>query len=206
MSRAAATSTAHRQETTGGQIVPGRACYEFYPTPPAATQAFLQHERFKGDIWEPACGQGHISNVLEANGYSVCSTDIHDWGFGTAGVDYLRETAPRAKHIITNPPYGRGLADQFIRKSLGFIEQTGGSAAFLLDLASLAHRIRHQSFLRRPPRIVYILDECVCLPERDPRNATRSTLSRRYCWVVWDAQLSTETRMHWLTTRDESEL
>jgi len=45
---------------------PKRAAYEFYPTPPEATRALLSVECFEGDIWEPACGDGAISKVLEA--------------------------------------------------------------------------------------------------------------------------------------------
>ena len=53
---------------------PKRAAFEFYPTPPEATRALLSVESFQGDIWEPACGDGAISKVLEAAGYQVVST------------------------------------------------------------------------------------------------------------------------------------
>lgn len=45
---------------------PKRAAYEFYPTPPEATRALLSVESFDGAIWEPACGDGAISEVLKA--------------------------------------------------------------------------------------------------------------------------------------------
>ena len=34
------------------------------------------------NIWECACGQGHLSEVLKANGYNVKSTDLIDRGYG----------------------------------------------------------------------------------------------------------------------------
>lgn len=85
---------------------PKRAAYEFYPTPPEATRALLSVESFEGSIWEPACGDGAISKVLEAAGYQVVSTDLIDRGYGAGGQDFLKSTEPLGRNIITNPPYG----------------------------------------------------------------------------------------------------
>ena len=40
---------------------------DFYPTPKKATQAILDVINIKGSIWEPACGDGAISEVLKEN-------------------------------------------------------------------------------------------------------------------------------------------
>ncbi len=37
---------------------------DFYPTPRWATHALIDNERFSGDIWECACGDGEMSCVL----------------------------------------------------------------------------------------------------------------------------------------------
>lgn len=39
--------------------------HDFYPTPEIATVRFLEAERFEGEIWEPACGDGAMSRVIE---------------------------------------------------------------------------------------------------------------------------------------------
>src|SRR5256885_14004845 len=101
-----------------GRVHPMRARYEFYPTPPEATRALLSVENFDGPIWEPACGRGAISMVLEAAGHQVVSTDLIQRDYGAGGIDFLSQTEPRAKHIVTNPPYGRGLGDAFVRHAL----------------------------------------------------------------------------------------
>lgn len=85
---------------------PKRAAFEFYPTPPEAVRALLSMESFEGSVWEPACGDGAISRVLEAAGYQVVSTDLIDRGYGAGGQDFLKSDRPLAKNIITNPPYG----------------------------------------------------------------------------------------------------
>ncbi|HTW72146.1 MAG TPA: hypothetical protein VME47_19845, partial [Acetobacteraceae bacterium] len=85
-----------------------RAEDDFYATPSWVTEALLRHIRFRGQIWEPCCGDGAMSTVLARHGYTVVSTDIADRGFGTPGVDFLAcHTVPEGcRSIVTNPPYG----------------------------------------------------------------------------------------------------
>lgn len=79
---------------------------DFYATDPKAIDLLLEKEKFSDLIWEPACGQGHLSKRLEQNGYEVLSTDLIDRGFGIAGVNFLNQgSAPAGCDIITNPPY-----------------------------------------------------------------------------------------------------
>jgi hypothetical protein len=61
---------------------------------------------------------------------------------GEIGGDDPVAEAPRAKHIVTNPPYGAGLADRFIRQALALTAKTGGKVAMLLNLASLCDNSR----------------------------------------------------------------
>ena len=89
-----------------GFLFPKRAAFEFYPTPPEAVRALLSVESFEGSVWEPACGDGAISKVLEAAGYQVVSTDLIDRGYGAGRQDFLKSDRTFAKNIITNPPYG----------------------------------------------------------------------------------------------------
>jgi hypothetical protein len=180
---------------------PLRVPFDFYATPPEATRALLSVEQFDGPIWEPACGDGRISRVLAETGHAVVSTDLIDRGYGTAGVDFLREQAPRAKHIVTNPPYGGGLADKFIGKALILARETGGKVAMLLDLSSLCHPTRHPKFIATPPAAIYFLDELVCLPNGDPRRAPfMARADRRYYWMVWKPDHTANPRCWWLST------
>jgi hypothetical protein len=97
---------------------------DFYPTPPDVTQAlldFLQIEK-AAKIWECASGDGRMSRVLEANGYSVKSTDIQT---GTNFV--LQEPDDSIDWIITNPPFV--MAEEFIRHAAAM---PLGGFAFLL--------------------------------------------------------------------------
>src|SRR5262249_25470348 len=89
----------------------GLDCYE---TLPCATRALLHLERGRipHRIWEPACGPGAISRVLEREGFEVFSSDIHDYGYpgAVSGLDFLtiNSVSPLSAAtggIITNPPY-----------------------------------------------------------------------------------------------------
>ena len=80
---------------------------DFYPTPAWATRALIDNERFRGDIWECACGDGAMSSVLADAGNRIESSDPFDRGYGEIGHDFLA-TRRRHANIITN--YGRGFA------------------------------------------------------------------------------------------------
>lgn len=60
---------------------------DYYATEPKAVEILLENETFKNDVWEPACGGGHISKVLKKHGYNVLSTDIIDRGYPETVVD-----------------------------------------------------------------------------------------------------------------------
>ena len=77
---------------------------DFFPTPAWATFALADNEKFVGDIWECACGDGAMSRVLAMNGNRVESSDLYQRGFGEPGVDFF-DTTRRAANIVTNPPY-----------------------------------------------------------------------------------------------------
>lgn len=46
-----------------------RADNDFYATDPACMEALLEREVFSNNIWEPACGMGHLTKPLQMNGY-----------------------------------------------------------------------------------------------------------------------------------------
>ena len=85
---------------------------DFYPTPPECTEALLRFLNLpKGTVvWEPACGEMHICDVLARHGYPVVCTDIR------SHVDFLTADMPeKVEWIITNPPFS--LSEQFIYRA-----------------------------------------------------------------------------------------
>lgn len=184
------------------RVSPRRIPNEFYPTPPEATRALLSVETFDGSIWEPACGEGAIASVLTDAGHTVVATDLVDYGYGIPRVDFLKETRPRAKHIVTNPPYGSGLADAFIARSLAFAAETRGSVAMLLNLASLAHRTRTAWWRKHPPVRLYAIDDIVCWPAHRYGPAPEHFTKHRYVWAVWTPDHEGPSAFWWLSSAD----
>jgi len=176
-----------------------RAEHDFYPTPPEATRALLSVETFNGSIWEPACGDGAIASILKDDDYHVVATDLIDRGFGIGGIDFLKEDRPRARNIITNPPYGSGLADAFVEHALNLTAMTGGSVAMLLIMTSLCSPKRHSFWVTRPPSVIYGIDELVCFPNGRYSEAFKRACYLPFCWAVWHPEPISRPAFWWLS-------
>lgn len=126
-----------------------RAAGDYYTTDPTAVEEFINHMqkksrlssgRFYVKIWEPACGCGNISKVLEQKGYRVISTDLYDRGYGKSGIDFLTAELPfECDTIITNPPYN--IADDFVKHVMEILP-IGGRYFALMNLSYLAGQKR----------------------------------------------------------------
>ncbi|MEY2653737.1 MAG: Sphingobium phage Lacusarx [Pseudomonadota bacterium] len=101
---------------------------DLYETPAWCTRTLLDHLAFQR-VWEPACGLGAISKVLEAEGIDVASTDVVDRGYGSE-LDFLVDGHETSRDIITNPPYS--LADDFVRQALKLTERHQAGVAMLM--------------------------------------------------------------------------
>src|SRR5512139_3378784 len=89
---------------------------DFYPTPPWATRALFEDVLYTSmsEIWEPACGNGMMAEVLKDYCNRIVATDIHDYGYGK--VEDFLTSERRASWIITNPPFS--LALEFAQHAL----------------------------------------------------------------------------------------
>ena len=162
---------------------------DFFPTPAWATHALIDNEAFKGDIWESACGNGAMSDVLAKSGPPVRSTDLYDRGYGDAGVDFL-DTNSRAENIVTNPPYNA--AEGFVKSGLVASKR---KFALLLRLAFLEGANRQRSiFSVAPPSRVWVFSERITFY---PAGATpKGSGTTAYAWFVWDKD-SAGTELKW---------
>ena len=163
---------------------------DFFPTPAWATYALIDNEKFSGDIWESACGNGAMSNVLEATGQQVISSDLFDRGFGEVGVDFLSPTR-RVANIVTNPPYNA--AEGFVRSGLGHSSQ---KFALLLRLAFLEGANRANTiFAKAPPSRVWVFSERITFyPAGAVQKGSGTTA---YAWFVWDKDAAGSTELKW---------
>lgn len=164
---------------------------DYFPTPPWATRALIELvfdalsiEVNDAVAWEPACGEGHIAEVLGEYFREVVASDIHDYGYGDHVVDFLTcEQLARkedADWIITNPPFEEK-SEAFVLHALQLA--TAGVAMFVrlqwLETGGRYERV----FSKFPPTLIAFFAERVnlCKGRWDPDGSTATA----YIWLVW---------------------
>ena len=120
---------------------------DYYATDPIAMELLLDIEQFSPEVWECACGEGHLSKVLESRGYHVMSTDLIDRGFGESGVDFLNSDIVFDGDIITNPPYK--YAKEFVEHAIEHVTAEH-RVAMLLKIQFLEGKARRELFEKYP--------------------------------------------------------
>jgi hypothetical protein len=163
---------------------------DFFPTPSWATFALIDNEKFKGDIWECACGDGTMSRVLDETGQEVFSSDLYERGYGEAGHDFLAATRT-TDNIVTNPPYN--CAEGFVARG---VQQSKRKFALLLRLAFLEGANRANTiFAKNPPSRVWVFSERITFYPSGVEPKGSGTTA--YAWFVWDKNASGGTELKW---------
>lgn len=122
---------------------------DYYATEPKALELLLEREKFKDNVWECACGGGHLSEVLKLKGYIIV-----DRGYrGTRVIDFLEYSEINSWDIITNPPYK--YAKEFIEHALN-ISVEGTKIAMFLKLTFLESKSRKGLFEKYPFKTLYV--------------------------------------------------
>ena len=174
---------------------------DFFPTPPWATRALLEHliPNATGICWEPACGQGDMVHPLAERFGKVIASDIHDYGGGEVR-DFMAgpgnmfwDSDPASDWVITNPPFN--CAERFALRALG-VARVG--VALLVRLTFLETPGRYQRlFTVHPPTEVGVFAERVVIVEGrlDPDGGTATA----YAWIVWEkAHMGHGTELRWI--------
>lgn len=170
-----------------------REKHDFYATNPKALELLLNFENFDKNIWECACGKGHLSEVLKSNGYNVLSTDLIDRGYGDKYLDFLNYDGKWTGDIITNPPYK--YAKEFVFKAMEIIP-VGKKVAMFLKLSFLESFGRKELFDTFPPKYIYVSRGrlgCVINGE----FGKHSTSAVAYAWYIWEKGFKGEPTVRW---------
>ena len=178
---------------------------DFYSTDPKSLEIFLNAIERDGiklhtNIWECACGQGHLSKVLEENGYNVLSTDLVYRGYGIVDIDtdflngkYYTHTKFNGD-ILTNPPYK--YAKEFVEKALEKIEW-GHYVVMFLKIQFLEGKARRKMFEKSPPKYIYVNSERqLCYMNGDLNNKMSSATC--YCWFIWEKGFKGDPIVKWI--------
>lgn len=166
---------------------------DYYATEPKAVEELLKIETFCGSILEPACGEGHISEVLKRNGYHVVSRDLVDRGYGDVA-DFLSIDNTRWDgDVITNPPYR--YAQEFVEKALQIVPK-GRKIAMFLRLQFLEGKKRKELFIQTPPKTIWVSSSRLrCAINGDFAHAGSSATA--YAWFIWEKEYCGSTAVKW---------
>lgn len=169
---------------------------DYYATEPKAAELLLTLEKFNKNIWEPACGEGHLSRVFENSGYNVNSSDLIDRGYGKSGVDFLQIDEPWFGDIITNPPYK--YAQEFIEQALRLIPN-GNKVAMFLKIQFLEGKGRKNLFVTQPPKTVYVSSSrLLCAKNAEFEKMKEGGGSAvAYAWYIWEKGFVGTTELKW---------
>lgn len=150
-----------------------RESADYYATEPRALDLFIPYVKLHRKVFEPSCGEGHLSKWLVNHGYDVLSTDLVDRGYGIGGVDFftvesagfgledeskgttlLKDwAAGETFDILTNPPFKTAL--NYVLHAIDIIPEDG-RVFLLLKTLFLEGRGRYERIYKaNPPRYVY---------------------------------------------------
>ncbi|MBR0855643.1 methyltransferase [Bradyrhizobium liaoningense] len=160
---------------------------DYFPTPPWATRALVEqvltHLKIDAQRYsarEPACGEGHIAEVLGEYFAEVFASDIFNYGYGELA-DFLNEhTSQTADFFVTNPPFDEK-AEAFLARMLQ-LARVG--VAMFVRLQWLEGGGRYENiYSKTPPTCVAFFSERVnlCKGRWDPDGTTATA----YVWLVW---------------------
>ena len=169
---------------------------DFYPTPPALTEALLRVESFPVTVWEPASGDGAISEILTARGHVVVSTDLVDRAYGQARHDFLLEHLPSGEGMITNPPFR--LWREFAEHACKAFNPSFEKIAMLGRLQLLEGKRMSALFAETGLSRVWVSAGRVNMLPRGAEDKGHNGMIA-WAWFVWERGWSGRPQVGWFT-------
>lgn len=172
---------------------------DFYATSPIALEKLYKTgELTCKNIWECACGEGHLAKKLVEYGYNVKATDLIDRGYGEGGFDFLACKDKFEGDILTNPPYK--FSSEFTLKALDLVPE-GNKVFMFLKLTFLEGKKRYDElFSKYPPKKIYVFSQRVlCAKNADFEGMKAGGGSAvAYAWYVWEKGYTGDTIIKWI--------
>ncbi len=179
-----------------------RAENDFYATDPESLEKFLNLYDLSDckTFYEPACGMGHLSEVLKKTypDSKVYSTDLIERGYARGGIDFLKTNYKvRFDCILTNPPFV--LAKEFIEKSLKLSDKY---IIMFLKIQFLEGKSRKEFLENTPLRYVYVFSErqrpMMNGENINPKTGKKWCSTMCFAWFVWEIGYKGEPIIRWI--------
>lgn len=165
---------------------------DFYPTPPEAIIPLLEREKFEGEIWECACGDGAISKILKEYNYNVYSSDLVNRNYGEPNIDFLKSYR-KTDNILTNPPFKLGIdfayhSCQLARKKVALFSRIN----FLEGVA------RAKMFRLTPIKKIYVFSRRITFTNPDSNKKTHGGGMLAFAWYIWERGFEGKPTIDWI--------
>ena len=167
---------------------------DYYATDPIAGELLLEVEPELDNIWECACGEGHLAKVFETANKLSKATDIVNRGYGSIE-DFLACFTPYNNgDIVTNPPYCK--AQEFVEKALELVDD-GRKVCMFLKVLFLESSRRKKLFQKYPPKAIYVSSSRInCAKNGDFKTYNSGAVA--YAWYVWEKGYTGDTVVKWI--------
>ena len=142
---------------------------QFVQTPSKITEVLMSYEKFEGNILEPCCGMGAISEVLKRTN-TVIESDLNQYDYNAPQVD-LFTILERYDNTITNPPF---IQQQAVKRHL--MDITTKKLALLWYVKNLGNEIETKS--SKHLKAVYVFNQRI--------EWVETKLGWKFAWYVWD--------------------
>ncbi len=174
-----------------------RAPGDFYSTSPLAIQALENAGKLpvSNKVWECAAGRGDLADALLMRGYDVVSTDLHDRGYCSGGVDFLKCGELLAPCILTNPPYS--LVTEFCVHAL----ELGAEEVYMfMKLQFLEGKRRYREiYSKHPPSEILQFVERMTVARNGDRSLYGKPSAMTFCWMVWRKGHEGKPEVSWIS-------
>lgn len=171
-----------------------RAEYDYYATDPKAAELLLEVEPELDNIWECACGEGHLAKVLGDCGKLALASDLVNRGFGDVFIDFLNIEHYWYGDIVTNPPYKYAL--EFVKQAISLVAD-GHKVCMFLKLTFLEGKARKEFFKQYPPKTVYVFSGRIKCALNGDFEATGQSAAC-YAWFVWEKGYNGKPTIEWI--------
>ena len=177
-----------------------RADFDYYATDPIAAELLLSVEPDLNNIWECACGEGHLAKVFDKYNKLGKASDLVNRGYGTQE-DFLNNLFINFNtdfqgggDIVTNPPYK--YAKEFVLQALKIIAENKKVCMFL-KLTFLEGKDRRKMFNEFPPKTIYVCSGRIKCALNGDFDATGQSAAC-YAWFVWQKGFKGKPTIEWI--------
>lgn len=168
---------------------------DYYATDPIAIDLLIDTGiEIDKKIWEPACGEGHLSKRLKEYGYDVYSTDLVDRGYCDDILDFLKTDKKWDGDIVTNPPYKYAL--EFVQKSLDVVDE-GHRVIMFLKLLFLESTARRKLFDTKQLEVLYVSSKRITCAQNGMFDKFSSG-AIAYGWFVFKKGYNSDPIIKWI--------